>query len=174
MKIIVASLLMGTCALVAQFPTPIALNPKRISSADVRQEGATAHYIGSVSENLDSLIVYTEKMDYRAREWGFVVRGDSRLVLKREATDYTRLAITDPKRFRANEIRQNGEVTTLHGSVQIDLPGWSISAADAVFDKAAATVALHGDARFEALKPPIEGVPHTLGPVFLMEGQAGN
>jgi hypothetical protein len=174
-KTLPACLLIAACAVVAQVARPVALSPKRITATEIRQDGDATLYRGNVVVKLDSLNLYSSEMEYRANQWGFVTHGESRLALQTGATDYTRLNITDPARFHADNISQTGGLMTLHGSVGLNLPGWEVTAEDAVFDRPAATVTLRGDARFEALKPPIEGVPDTLGPVFLKEGQpAGN
>ena len=162
-------LLAIACTAVAQLPRPIALNPKRIKATNSVREGEAAYFRGNVTLDLLSLTVYCGELEYRSHEWTIRARRDVQLELQRGATDYTQLGVTDAGRFRADEIRQDGDLTNLSGNVTMNLPGWQVLAKSAVLDRSKAMITIHGDATLVALKPPIEGVQDTFGPMFLTE-----
>jgi hypothetical protein len=153
----------------AQLPRPIALNPKRIKATESVREGEATYFRGNVRLDLLSLTLYCGELEYRAHEWTIMARRDVQLALKRGATDYTRLDVADVRRLRADEIRQDGDLTNLSGNVTLNLPGWQVLAKSAVLDRSKAMITVHGDAALVALKPPIEGIQDTFGPVFLTE-----
>jgi hypothetical protein len=157
------------CTAIAQLPTPIALNPKRIKATESVREGEVTHFRGNVTLDLLSLTIYCGEMEYRAHEWTIVARHDVQLALRRGATDYTHLDVADVRRLGADEIRQDGDLTNLSGNVTLNLPGWQVLAKSAVFDRSKAMITVHGDATLVALKPPIEGIQETFGPVFLTD-----
>ena len=98
-----------------------------------------------------------------------MARRDVQLALRRGATDYAQLDVADVRRLRADDIRQDGDLTNLGGNVKLNLPGWQVLAESAVFDRSKAMITVHGDATLVALKPLIEGIQDTFGPVFLTD-----
>jgi hypothetical protein len=162
-------LLVVVCTAVAQLPKPIALNPKRIKATESVREGEVTYFRGNVTLDLLSLTLYCGEVEYRANEWTIMARRDVHLALQRGATDYTHLDVADGRRLRADEIRQDGDLTNLSGNVTLNLPGWQVLAKSAVLDRSKAMITVHGDATLVALKPPIEGIQDTFGPMFLFE-----
>ena len=150
-------------------PTPIALNPKRIKATESVREGDFSHCRGKVTLDLLSLTLYCGELEYRAHEWTIMARRDVQLALRRGATDYAQLDVADVRRLRADDIRQDGDLTNLGGNVKLNLPGWQVLAESAVFDRSKAMITVHGDATLVALKPLIEGIQDTFGPVFLTD-----
>ena len=98
------------------------------------------------------------RLEYRTNDGKIVARREVQLTLRRGAADYTHLDVADARRLRADEIRQDGELTNRAGNVRLNLPCWQILAQSAVLDRSKAMISVHGDATFVALKPPIEGI----------------
>jgi lipopolysaccharide export system protein LptA len=165
MRTLAGFLLVAACV-AAQTANPArTLNPKRFSATEIRQDGDVAHLRGSVVVKIGSLIVSAEDADFNVRQWTLKTHGDARLAVQPVLADPEGLfPVADPRRFRADEIHEDGGIMNLHGNVVIGMPGVRITAEDAAFDKTTATITVHGDAGMVVLKANFK-LTEDLGPM---------
>ena len=127
-------------------------NPQRFTASDIRVQGNTTSFHGSVLMKTPSATIVAEDADFNTREYMIYVHGDSRweLLPVRSQPDFNGdptdiRPISDPARLSASEIKKTGDVTHLRGNVVMQMPGIIIYAEDADFNEVTATVTIHGD-----------------------------
>jgi hypothetical protein len=145
-------------------------SPRRFTALHVRQEGEICHLHGNVVMRVTSAVIHAEDAEFDGKRYEIAIHGDSRVTLAnvwaQPDEGLVRQPPTDPRRFRATEIRRDGVITHLHGNVSMQLPGVIVSAQDADLDNSTATVTIYGDSSFVFLKALIEP-DDGLGPFML-------
>jgi hypothetical protein len=147
-------------------------NPRRFTATEIRCD--VAQLRGNVLMKTLSAIIHAESADFDARQFIITVHGDSRwdLLPVRSQPDFNAdyinnpKPITDPARLRASEIHKQGEITSLHGNVEMSMPGIIIDAQDVDFDQTNATLAVRGDSRLVFMKANVEP-DDKLGPLWI-------
>jgi hypothetical protein len=139
------------------------VNPKRFTATQTRQDGPVAHLHGKVVMRVMSAVIKAEDAAFDCYRYEIAVHGDSLVNLldvwaqpDGDFPSFVRHSPTDPRRYRATEVTENGTTKHLRGNVTMVLPGIIVTAEDAEVDSSAKTIAIHGDSRFVFLKANIQ------------------
>src|SRR5579871_3615893 len=111
---------------------------------------------GDVAMRIMTAVINVGSADFDSHLYEILLHGDSRVRLLdvRAQPDYNfprspQTSPTDPRRFLATSVIEDGKTRHLRSSV-------TVTANDAEVDSSAKTIAIHGDSRFVFVKADIE------------------
>ena len=168
MKTLLGLLVIGTVT------TGQTVNPQRFTAATISYESDIAQLRGNVLMKITSAIIRAEGADFDKHKYIITIHGNSRwnLLPVRSQPDFNAdyitnpRPVTDPARLHASEIHKDGDVISLHGKVEMMMPGMRIEAEDVEINQSTATLDVRGDCRVIFLKARLEP-DDNLGPLFL-------
>src|SRR6266481_5590078 len=128
MKTLLGLLVIGTMA------TGQTVNPQRFTAATISYEGDIAQLRGNVLMRITSAIIHAKEADFDKKKYIITIHGDSRwnLLPVRSQPDFNPdyianpRPVTDAARLHALETYKNGDVISLHGNVEMMMPGMKI------------------------------------------------